>query len=249
MYKECFKTIENNLLYEFEGEKNNDSLQTIYSNLENIIENNKLLKPILQVLNELVQSNQRLSDTMKKNEYLKVKYGFYNQIGYLYFSELVLNKDIIPFFKQLSYCNSLKKSEFKIRYKEILFQANLSAHISLGLLDLKRKVVNKILINHSTYNDEYQMIELICRFCDFKELAIKMKNILNIDVDKIEEILNWHIDNQNEFIQKFDTYIDALSTISLYTYEQKIELFMNKYFYEDKNLIDCYTIVTLNEDN
>lgn len=166
MFEELKKVLENNLIYQFKGEKNRENIKTELDNIEKCLPENKLKKRISRCIVDLSLGAIKLNEiAILKNEFvLKIGLTYNNYI--LYYSE-TLNQDLVEATeKSINLVNSLSLEELKKFQQEILVYTpnRINYKAPLSLVQVRRNLKNTIFYNKQNLGENMYIIEMILQF-------------------------------------------------------------------------------------
>jgi hypothetical protein len=174
-FREVYNNAINNVLFELFLPEDKNFITKTRSFLEEIkaidkkLEiSDKLSKNIYFISSELIQAvvhNGFFSHELFTNT---IKVCHYENIFYLISQNLALNNKIERINSKFMEVNSCfdaadSKEEIQMRYKYKLKNTPMTKRgVSVGVLDLARRSMNKLLYNFEKLNDEYSIFTIIC---------------------------------------------------------------------------------------
>jgi hypothetical protein len=160
------KLIDENTLFQFEGEKSRDNCNQIPEKLLAFVKTERLKKNIFRLSVELIQHFVKLGDygNVRKNFFIKL--GYSNKKYLLYFAEKLNTQDAKKYEDAINEINKKSLNDLKELYKNIMREGMFSIKTPpLGIIDMKRYSKNNILYNNAKLDEEYSYFELILQFC------------------------------------------------------------------------------------
>lgn len=166
MFYETKEIIENNLIYEFKGERTRESCFAGLDNIWVCISEYSRKRRLIGLVSDLFRIIEYSSD------YGKIKGNSIFMIGkseksyLLYYMEIVNKVKSHKFEEAIALINNKSIDQLKELYKEILTDPELTFRpkIPLHLIEMKRRSNNNILyIKHELDEDDYYF-EFIIRF-------------------------------------------------------------------------------------
>ena len=182
---------------------------------------------------ELLQHFSRLSEYREPFNNFEYVLGKDNDKYYIYFSKIVLNKNL-GFIDDLKLVNESNLQELKELFKEIMRSGGVffgnSPLKSLFLIELKRKSREDIILSHKSYDNENSTIELIISTKIGQILKNKLVRFFQQNHKLTESTLTWHKEKNYRFENHIKDVLEELSNHPELNIEKKAELLINEEF-------------------
>ncbi len=230
---------ENNLFY-FKGTLTHPNAKKIYDKTDEIVgnisgESGWPRRCASNVIVNLFQEALKLRESVEKRIPPKVlfKMAFYKDLFYIYFRRVDDFKNINHYINQIERVNNLDEGEQKSLMKDLLSSSPFSVRTNplalLDVLEIRRESQNKILYHTKVKETGKTRIEIIVHVPLISPRKSKI-NELVLPVEQRDEVLQWHIDSDNELSNQLVPVIEELKFHQELKPEKIVNLLTNEEF-------------------